>query len=157
MLWLATPEDCQDTNKFSANRKKRFCSHFKFISQWEEVLFSEEMKKMGKMKNGKNALYRRPILLLVSVKMIASLGGGGVRKAFGPVSLILLWLLKSKGTYKNPVLFEEKSRGSLPGCVVYFSRSTHHWFHRLWVGHELKAFVSRHNLNEYNGLINYFT
>ena len=27
MLWLATPEDCQDTNKFSANRKKRFCSH----------------------------------------------------------------------------------------------------------------------------------
>ena len=46
---------------------------------------------MGKMKNGKNALYRRPILLLVSVKMIASLGGGGgVRKAFGPVSLILL-------------------------------------------------------------------
>ena len=41
---------------------------------------------------------------LVSVKMIASLagGGGGARKAFGPVSLILLWLLKSKGkTYKN--------------------------------------------------------
>ena len=45
------------------------------------------------MKNGKNALYRRPIPLLVSVKMIASLGGwwgGG-----GAVKLLALSLYPS--------------------------------------------------------------
>ena len=42
------------------------------------------------MKNGKNALYRRPIPLLVSVKMIASLGGWG-----GGVKLLALSLYPS--------------------------------------------------------------
>ena len=43
------------------------------------------------MKNGKNALYRRPIPLLASVKMIASLGGWGG----GGVKLLALSLYPS--------------------------------------------------------------
>ena len=67
MLWLATPEDCQDINKFSANRKKRFCFISSSSANRKKRFYFQRKWKNGKMKNGKNALYRRPIPLNINI------------------------------------------------------------------------------------------
>ena len=67
MLWLATPEDCQDINKFSANRKKRFCFISSSSANRKKRFYFQRKWKNGKMKNGKNALYRRPIPLDINI------------------------------------------------------------------------------------------
>ena len=96
---------------------------------------------------------------LVSVKMIASLAGGGGRKAFGPVSLILLWLLKSKGTYKNQHYCSRRVGKVYPAVwSTFHAQRIIDFIGYGWVMSSKRSGLdTTYNLNEYNGLINYFT
>ena len=71
---------------------------------------------------------------LVSVKMIASLGGDDRLLAF---SLHHSFIGQIKGDVKETTLLLEKSWGSFPGGVIYLSRIAHPSYHGLWAGYSV--------------------